>query len=80
MHAQAILLEKVEVPSFLARIDLREVEQDSGKTDCKAVPQDRSCSSGVQLLGLDGTTPLPWDPVAGPPQEEISALSMVSGI
>lgn len=78
MHIQAISLEKVEVPSFLARINLREVERDSGKTDCKAVVWDRSCFSGVLMLGLDGTTPLPRDPATGPPQEEIPAPSTVT--
>lgn len=36
MHIQIISLEEVEVPSFLARMNLREVELDSRKINYNA--------------------------------------------
>lgn len=65
MLIQITSLEEEEVPSFLARMTLREVELDSRKMDCKAGVGDRggvfrSRPSGAQFLGV-GDHSLPWD-------------------
>ena len=78
---QVISLEEEEVPSFLARMVLRDVELDSRKMDFKEGDGDggresRSCRpSGAQLLGVDDH-PLPWDSATGLPGREAPHLPL----
>lgn len=81
MHIQVISLEEVWVPSFLARMVLRDLELDSRKMDYKAEGGDcgrgsRSChSSGAQFLWVDDH-PLPWDSATGLSRRETPHLRL----